>query len=95
MATKNITVNEYSFPCPVVWSVDQAKTEIRSRYLFVGGGLEANGIPLLGTEMIQSTVGVLSFVGGQSTHHGKVHYLPRFGLFFLNLRCYIPFPLPP
>jgi hypothetical protein len=24
-----------------------------------------------------------------------VHYLPRFGLFFLNLRCYIPFPLPP
>ena len=71
MATKDITVNGEVFPCPNDWTVDQAKAEIRSAYLLAGGGLRADGVPLLGTQRIGDTAGALSFAGGQSTQQGK------------------------
>ncbi len=49
MATKDITVNGEVFLCPTDWTVDEAKAKIRSVYLLAGGGLRANGVPLLGT----------------------------------------------
>ncbi len=54
------------FQCPTVWNVDQAKGRIRSRYGIRGGGIEHNGVPVLGTALISSFTGNLVFVGGQS-----------------------------
>ena len=69
--TKDITVRGEVFPCPKDWTVDQAKEEIRSFYVLAGGGLQADGVPLLGTQRIGDTAGALSFVGGQQTLQGK------------------------
>ena len=71
MATKDITVNGKVFSCPNDWTVNQAKTRIRSFYLLAGGGLRAGGRPLLGTKPIGETVGTLSFVGGKQIQQGK------------------------
>ena len=71
MATKDITVNDEVFRCPIDWTVDQAKAEIRSFYVLAGGGLQEVGVPLLGTQRIGDTVGTLSFVGGKQIQQGK------------------------
>ena len=71
MAAKDITVNGEVFPCPTDWTVDEAEPRIRSFYVLAGGGLRADGLPLLGTKRIGDTVGALSFVGGQQTQLGK------------------------
>ncbi len=76
MARRNISVNGIIFPCPDGATVDQAKNEIRSRFLLAGGGLEDdNGALIDGTVLIRDTVGGLAFVGGQSIQQGT--FLPR------------------
>ena len=78
MAKRNISVNGSIFPCPVGATVDQTNSEIRSRYLLAGGGLEDdNGALIDGTALIGATVGGLAFVGGQSIQQGKSQ--PYFG----------------
>lgn len=53
------------FPCPIDWTVEQAKNEIKSGNFLVGGFLLENGEPLLGNTLISSTTGALLFTGGQ------------------------------
>ena len=65
MATKSIIVGTQIFPCPIGWTVNQARDEIRSRFGLQNGGLDENGIPVLGSAMISSFRGNLTFVGGQ------------------------------
>ena len=73
MAKINIAVNGSIFPCPVGATVDQAKSNIRSKYLLAGGGLEDdNGALIDGTALIGATVGGLAFIGGQSIQQGKI-----------------------
>jgi hypothetical protein len=62
METKDIDVNGQVFPCPVRWTVALAEREIRSWYGFQGGGIYEDGIPVLGTELISSLTGTLTFV---------------------------------
>lgn len=67
MPLKTIRVEgKADFNCPDNWTVDQAKSEIRSGYLLAGGFLLEDGVPLLGTVLISSTAGALSFAGGQA-----------------------------
>lgn len=65
MATKDISVNGTSFPCPVGWTVDQAVGQIRSEFGLQFGGLRSDGIPQLGCELISNISGSLALVGGQ------------------------------
>jgi len=88
MVQRSILVNGQNFPCPVGWTVDQAKNEIRSAYLLAGGFLQDQNGALLGTDLIGTTVGVVSFVGGQPVQQGNVmilfnHFLVRPGDFML------------
>ena len=63
--THNVAVNGNTFPCPVNWTVEAAEQRIRSRYNFVGGGIDRDGVPLAASEVIGNT-GLLTFVGGTS-----------------------------
>ncbi len=65
MTTKDIAVNGQVFPCPLSWTVEQAEERIRSRYFLQGGGIEEDGVPVLGTALIRDLAGALAFVGGQ------------------------------
>lgn len=69
--TIDITVNGKVFPCPAYWTVEQAKTEIRSAFLLAGGYIQAGRMPLLETQLIGNTAGALSFAWGQPTQQGK------------------------
>ena len=73
MAQRNISVNgQGDFPCPDRATVDQARAEIRSAFLLVGGFLrDQNGALMDGNDLIGSTIGPLSFVGGQPVLQGK------------------------
>ena len=73
-ATYNIAGDDFNFPCPVGWTVEAARNEIRSRYNLVGGGIDRDGVPLAASEVIGNT-GVLTFVGGTSTlgKHSRIH----------------------
>ena len=72
MATvKNISVNGLDFSCPDGWTVEQARTEIRSYFGLEAGGLFENGILLLGSVVIASTTGTLTFSGGHSVRQGN------------------------
>ncbi len=66
MTSKNIAVNGKIFRCPIEWTVEQARCEIRSRYVLPGGDIEEDGVPLLGSVLIRLTSGALVFVAGQT-----------------------------
>ena len=66
MSTKDINVHGNVFPCPIDWTVEEARARIRSSYGLQGGRIDHNGIPVLGTCLISSFTGNLDFVGGQS-----------------------------
>ena len=66
MPTKDINVHGNVFPCPTDWTVEEAEARIRSSYGIQFGGIEHNGISVLGTSLISSFTGNLDFVGGQS-----------------------------
>jgi hypothetical protein len=53
------------FPCPVVWTVEEAEGRIRTRFDLSGGGIECNNVPMWSTDVIGKAEGVLTFVGGQ------------------------------
>jgi hypothetical protein len=67
MAVKIITVEgKPDFDCPISWTVEQAKNEIRSGYVLAGGFLREDGVILLGAVLISSTTGALSFTHAQA-----------------------------
>jgi hypothetical protein len=53
------------FPCPVVWTVEEAEGRIRTRFDLSGGGIECNNVPMWSIDVIGKAEGVLTFVGGQ------------------------------
>lgn len=64
--TKNIDVNGKFFRCPIDWTVEQGEQRIRSFYGLKNGGIEHDGVPVLGTVLIGTLAGSLAFVGGSS-----------------------------
>ena len=56
------------FPCPVHWTIYEAREEIRALFMLQGGGIRHQDIPVLGTDLIGSFTGNLVFVGGQPVH---------------------------
>jgi hypothetical protein len=77
MSAKDIAVGEGTFRCPLTGTVDQAKVEIRSRFLFIGGGLEdANGALVDGNAKIGDTNGEVKFVEGQPAQQGRSYSTP-------------------
>ena len=71
--TKNIIVGEQIFPCPVNWTVDQARNEIRSAFVLSGGYIAENNIPLAGTDTIREKTGDLEFVAGKPIQLGILY----------------------
>ena len=72
MTTKDIAVNGQVFRCPIEWTVDQARYEIRSWYCLQGGGIavEGNRVPVPGDKLISSLTGTLAFVDYKSRAGG-------------------------
>lgn len=74
METTNIRVivagRDYS--CPVEWTVEEARNEIQTRYSLIGGAIENNGIPVLGSALIGSLAGPLTFIDGQPAQPGTI-----------------------
>ena len=73
METKDINVNGQVFRCPIEWTVEEAESKIRSRYGLQIGGIEEDGIPVLGTARIKDVAGPLTFVGGQPIQQLGMH----------------------
>jgi hypothetical protein len=43
-----------SFPCPVGWTVETARSEIRSMYLLIGGGILMDGVATASADTIKA-----------------------------------------
>ena len=62
----NIVVAGHSvFPCPVGWTVEKARNEIRSRYGLLNGGIDRNGEAMASDDIITAD-GDYRFVNFQS-----------------------------
>lgn len=90
MTTKDIAVNGQVFHCPVEWTVDRARYEIRSWYCLQGGGIVVGEdmVPVPGDRWISSLAGTLAFVrlSEVSSHVSVVtsHFYPHVTSFHIH-----------
>lgn len=70
MTTKGIDADGVVFHFPIDLTVEEAEIRIRSSYGLENGGIEEDGVPVLGTLSIGSLTGSLAFVGGSLTGVG-------------------------
>ena len=63
------------FRCGTTWTAKQAKDEIRSEYLLIGGGLKLDGLSVLDEAQLDGS-GKYAFVGAKSSEGKKnaVHF---------------------